>query len=141
MPEAWSERRGEVVEETARLILLCVESGEAQQPPPVVSGLDDLRVQQQAHLVSRSETSSTSSTSYPSSLSRRSRSSSRWPSPMVNTSSRVSSSQSSSYAVRTLAAKFEGIVDDVAFELRCEIVQLAGEVLLGDVEIVLPLAV
>ena len=54
-----------------------VQAGQRVQPPAVVAGLDDLRVEPQAAARRRRRTSSISSTSKPSSLSRRSRSSMR----------------------------------------------------------------
>src|SRR2546429_9504091 len=48
------ERRavpGQVVEEAARLVLLCIEAGEGQQPSPVVAWLDDFRMQEPSHFV------------------------------------------------------------------------------------------
>ena len=131
----------QVVEQDARLVLLRVEPGEPQQPSPVVARLDDLRMQQQAHLVARRDeldlldveaelVQPAQALLEAVALAEREHLVARQlvPQLVVRRS-------------RTLAANSNGSSTDLAAELRREVVQLAGEVLLGDVEVVLPLAV
>ena len=131
---------GQVVEQHARLVLLRIEPREAQEPPPVVAGLDHLRMQQQAAprrptrrappRRRRSRARSAGAGAPRGGGLHRARTPRRASTRPTARRSRCGRSPRTRTDRRRPRA-----------ELCREVVQLSGEVLFGDVEVELPLAV